>query len=144
MNEAAEESASPLTEERARAILRSMPDGGWLADNLDKRCSCNACNACAATFLVKLQDRLTGPTVFITGWRIGMNKIGVGKLLNQSGIGLGEAFRLTNQILEQFRRGSDPNKDWFDDGPPVQIQVAAGIDRDNFIAKLRDLGILIE
>lgn len=144
MSEVAEASATPLTEERARAIIRGMSDGHYLAEHLDRRCSCNACYVCAATFLVKLQNRLTGPTVFITGWRIGMNKIGVGKLLHESGIGIADAFKLTNQILQTFHRDKeDESGNRFDDGPPIQVQVAEGIDRDEFIGKLRDLGILI-
>src|SRR5258708_3305485 len=147
MSDVAEASVSPLTEERARAILRNSPDsiatisnspdcGNYLAEHLDRRCSCNACYVCAATFLVNLQNRLTGPTVFINGWRVGMNKVGVGKLLHKCGIPLAASFQLTNQIIGTYRRDPE-NENRFDDGPPIQVQVAEGIDRDEFIEKLR-------
>lgn len=137
-----EAAAPPLTEERAKAILHSV-GYGYLATHLDHRCSCNACSVCAATFLVKLQDRLTGPTIFVTGWQLGMNKLGVGKVLVQSGIGIGDAHRMVNQILDRFHRDSkDDNR--FDDGLPIRIQVAEGVDRDSLIAQLRDNGVLID
>jgi hypothetical protein len=86
---------------------------------------------------------LTGPTVFINGWTVGMNKIGTGRLLRESGIGAAESFRLTNQIVNGFRRDRE-NGNRFDDGPVIRVQVAEGINRDEFIEKLRDLGVLIE
>lgn len=138
---AAETPAQPLNEARARSILRSSMSFGYLADRLDHRCSCNACVVCAATFLVRLQDRLTGPVILITGWRIGMNKNGIGKLLHESGIPIGDAFRTVNQILENFRSGENSV---FNVGPAMSVQVAEGIDRNSLVTKLRSLGLETE
>jgi len=95
----------------------------------------------AATFTT--ENVLTGPTIFITGWRVGMNKVGVGRLLQQNGIGIGDAFRLVNQIIRNY--GQNPeDENRFDDGLPIRVQVAEGIGRDEIIEQLRDLGVLID
>lgn len=136
------EAAGPaLTEERARAILR--PLSSHLADNLDRRCSCNSCFVCAAVFLVKMQGRLIGPTIIVTGWRTGMNKIGVGRTLHDAGLSIVDSHRMSNLILESFRRSNEAS-DIFDQGGPIQVQVADGVDRDALLSRLRELGVRAE
>ena len=85
---------------------------------------------------------LNGPTVFINGWKAGMNKVGVTRLLHEFGLDMSEAFQLTNQILTFTRDPDDETR--FDTGPIIRVQIAEGYDRDEFIGKLRDLGVLIE
>lgn len=142
-----EAAAPPLNEERARDILANIFStslGTHLSLNLDKRCSCNSCCICAATFLVKLQDRLTGPTIFVTGWKLGLNKIGVAKLLHEHGIGIGDAHVLVNRILNGWHRNPEDETRFDEGGTVIRIQVAEGIGRDELIAKMRDLNVLIE
>jgi hypothetical protein len=131
--------STSLTPEIARSMLRSISD--YLAEHLDQPCSCNSCYVCAATLLVKLQTARNGPVINIAGWRTGMNKVGCTKLLHEFGLGIAEAFTITNQIVKTFQPDREPSR-FEEEQDVIKITVSYGCDAEVVKAALREVGVI--
>jgi hypothetical protein len=69
-----------------------------------------------------------GPVVVLKGWREGMNKVAVTRLLRSHGVPLSEAYDATNTIL---------------DGQAASVQLREGTDVKVVCQGLNNLGVVV-